>query len=111
MDIGALQARYHNPEIQDMYINEANKTSETLSYRNEWAMKFDVFNSKFQNAVKILDSYGPTMHNKDVIYLLWKKLSNAELAMFVDSIKVDYCCNRQKYTNILQEIAAQILTV
>ena len=28
--------------------------------------------------------------------------------MFVASIKVDYCCNRQKYTDILQEIATQI---
>ena len=30
--------------------------------------------------------------------------------MFVASIKVDYCHNRQKYTNILQEIYIQIPT-
>ena len=32
--IKALQARYHSPEMQDMYINEAKKMLETLSYRN-----------------------------------------------------------------------------
>ena len=34
IDIEALQARYHNPAMQDMYINEARKTLETLSYKN-----------------------------------------------------------------------------
>ena len=63
--------------MQDIYINEAKKALETLSYKNERAMKFEVFNSKFKNAVNILDSYGRTMHNKDVVDLLWKKLNNA----------------------------------
>ena len=56
--------------MQDMYINEAKKTVETLSYKNERDMKFEVFISKFQNAVNILDSYGCTMHTKDVLDLL-----------------------------------------
>ena len=34
IDIEELQARYHNPEMQDMYINKAKKTLETLYYRN-----------------------------------------------------------------------------
>ena len=63
-------------------------------------MKFEVFNIKFQNEVKILDRYGRTMHNKDVVDLLWKKLNNAELTNFVASIKVNYRRNRQKYTDI-----------
>ena len=71
-------------------------------------MKFEVFNSKFQNSVKILDSYGCTMHNKDVVDLLWTKLKNLELEMCVASIKVNYRRNRQKYTKILHEIAAHI---
>ena len=50
------------------------------------------------------------MHKKDVVDLLWMKLNNAELAMFVASIKVDYRRNCQKYTDILQEIATQIPT-
>ena len=50
------------------------------------------------------------MHNKDAVDLLWEKLNNAELAMFVYSIKVDYRRNHQKYTNILQEIYIQIPT-
>ena len=84
-----------------MYINEAKKTLETIYYRNERSMKFEVFNSKFQNAVNILDSYSCTMQNKDVVYLLWKKFNNAELTMFVAPIKIYYFRNNQKYTNIL----------
>ena len=64
-------------------------------------MKFEVFNSKFQSAVNILDTYGRNMYNKYVVDLLWTKLNNAELSMFVASIKVDYCRNHQKYTAIL----------
>ena len=32
--IKALLARYHNQEMQDMYINKAKKKLETLYYRN-----------------------------------------------------------------------------
>ena len=110
IDIKALRAWYHNPEMQYMYINEDKKTLDTLSYRNERAIKFEVFISKFQNAVKILDTYGCNMHNKEVVDLLSKKFNNAVLAMFVASIKVNYCRNHQKYTNILKEIATQITT-
>ena len=88
IDIETLQARYHNPAMQDMYINEAKKKFENIYYRNEKAIKFEVLNSKFQNTVNILDSYGCNMHNKYVVDLLWKKLKNAELAIFVASIKV-----------------------
>ena len=57
-----------------------------------------------------MDGYIRTMQNKDAVDLLWTKLNNAELAMFVASIKVDYRRNCQKYTDILQEIATQIPT-
>ena len=83
---------------------------ETLSYRNERAVIFEVFNSKFHTAVNILDSYSRNMHNKDFVVLFWTKLNNAGLAMFVASIKVDYRRNNQKYTDILQEISTQIPT-
>ena len=63
--------------MQDIYINKARKKMETLFNSNERVMKFNVFNGKFQNAFNILDSYGRTMHNKDVVHLLWKKLYNA----------------------------------
>ena len=63
--------------MQEIYINEAKKTLETHSYRNERSMKFEVFNSKFQNSVNVLDSYGRTMHNKDFVDLLWTKFNNA----------------------------------
>ena len=88
--------------MQDRYINKAKKILETLFYSNERAIKFEVFNNKFQNVVNILYSYDCTMHNKDIVDLFWKKSNNTELAMFVASIKVDYCRNRQKYTDFLQ---------
>ena len=93
-----------------MYINEAKKISETLFYGNEKAIKFKVFNSKFQNLVNILYSYDFTMHNKDIVYLLWTKFNNTELTTFVASIKVDYHCNHQKFTKKLQTIATKIQT-
>ena len=65
--------------MQDMYISEAKKKLETLSYSNERAVRFEVFNSQFHNAANILDRYGRTMHNKDVVDLLWTKLNNSEL--------------------------------
>ena len=67
IDIKALRSRYHNPEMQYIYINEAKKTLDTPSYRNGRAMKSEVFNSKFHHSVHILDSYGRTIHNKDVV--------------------------------------------
>ena len=73
-------------------------------------MKFEVFNSKFENIFNILDRYGCTMHNEDAVDLLWTKFNNSELAMFVASIKVDYRRNCQKYTKLLQEISTQIPT-
>ena len=42
--------------------------------------------------------------------MLWTKLNNAELKIFVASIKVDYCRSLKKYTEILQEMATQIPT-
>ena len=103
IDIKTLQARCHNRAMQDVYINEARKMLETLSYRNERATQIVVCNSKFQNVVNILDSYGRSMHKKYVVELLWNKLNTTELAMFLASVKVNYCRNRQKYTDILQE--------
>jgi len=107
-DMVALKARYQNPAMQDMYINEAKKTIETIAYKNERAMKFEIFSGKLQNAVNVLETYGRGMHNEDIVDMLWTKLQSADLAMFVSSLKVDYRRNRQDYTEILQEIATQI---
>ena len=56
IDIEALRARYHNPDMQDISINEARKMLETLTYRNARAVKFEIFNSKFKNVFNSLDS-------------------------------------------------------
>ena len=110
IDIEALKSRYFNPEMQERYIHKAEKTLEILSNKNERTMKSDVFNRKFQNTINILNRDGHTIHNKEFIDLFWKKLNNTELEMFVDSIKVDYHRNHQKYINILREIATHIPT-
>ena len=60
-----------NINVRHVELNKAKKTLGTLYYNNERAMKFEVFTSKFQNEVNILDSHGLTMHNKDIIDLLW----------------------------------------
>ena len=108
VDIKALKSRYQNAAMQDMYINEAKKTLAIISYKSERAMKFEVFSGKFQNAVNILETYGRGMHNDDIVDLVWTKLQNADLSLFVSSLQVDYRRNRQPYTEILQEIATQI---
>ena len=48
IDIEALQDRYDNLAMQDIYIKDSKKTLETLSYRNERDMKFEVFIASFK---------------------------------------------------------------
>ena len=40
VDMESLKARYQNPDMQDMYINETKQTLENISYKSERAMKF-----------------------------------------------------------------------
>ena len=47
IDIKALRARYENPAMQDMHINEAKKTLANIPYRNERAMTFEKFVATF----------------------------------------------------------------
>ena len=55
LDIQALKGRYINATMHDQYINEAKRTLEILTYRNERALKFEKFVAKFVKAVDELD--------------------------------------------------------
>ena len=90
VDIKALTARYENPAMQDMHINEAKKTLADIPYRNEQAMTFEKFVATFQKAIDDLEMYGRGMHNGDIVDFLWTKMGNPELAPYVVSMKVLY---------------------
>ena len=51
VDTKTLRARYENPAMQDMYINEAKKTLTNIVYRNERSMTFEKFVATFQKAI------------------------------------------------------------
>ena len=70
VDIKALRARYENPEMQDMHINEPKKTLANIAYRNERAMTFEKFVATFQKEIDDLEMYGRGMHNCDIVDLL-----------------------------------------
>ena len=55
LDIQALRGKYENVVMHELYINEAKRTLETLTYRNERALKFEKFVAKFVKAVDELD--------------------------------------------------------
>ena len=52
--------------------------------------------------------YGRDMHNGDIVYLIWTKMGNPELAPSVVSMKVHYQVFRRGFIEILQDIATQI---
>ena len=108
VDTTALRARYENTAMQDMHINERKKTLGNIAYRNKRAMKFDKFVATLQKAIEDLDMYGRGMHNGDIVDLLWTKMGNPKLALFVVSMKVHYQVFRRGHKEILQDIATQI---
>ena len=67
LDIQAQRGRYENAAIQEQYINEAKRTLETLTCRNEQALKFEKFVAKFVKAVDELIKRNRGLHNADVI--------------------------------------------
>ena len=73
LDIQALRGRYENAAMHEQYINEAKRTLETLTYRNERALKFEKFVAKFVKAVDELDKRNRGLHNADVVDMIWKR--------------------------------------
>ena len=56
--------------MQEQYVNEAKRTIETLIYRNERALKFEKFVSKFTKSVDELEKRGRGMHNADIVEVI-----------------------------------------
>ena len=65
--------------MHEQYINEAKITLETLTYRNEGALKSENFVAKFVKAVDELDKRNRGLYNADVVDMICKKVTNSEL--------------------------------
>ena len=108
LDIQSLRVRYENSAMQEQHINESKRTLETLTYRNERALKFEKFVSKFVKAVDELDKINLGLHNTDVVDMIWKKITNPELNQYVVALKVQFQSEPRNYQEFPQDIASQI---
>ena len=97
--------------MHEQYINEAKRTLDTLTYRNERALKFENFVAKFVKAVDELDKKNRGLHNADVVDMIWKKVTNPDLNQYVVAMKVQFQREPRNYQEVLQDIASQIPTV
>ena len=81
---------------------------DTLVYKNERALTFELFSSKIQGAVDALVDCNREPHDGDIVDKLWKKIQNPELSSFVEALKVQYSQQPRTFDKILQDIATQI---
>ena len=108
VDMMALRDRYENQATEQERINEANRVLETLVYKNERALTFELFSSKIQGAVDALTQCHRKPHNGDIVDKIWQKIQNSELTSFVEALKVQYSQQPRPFDKILQAIATQI---
>ena len=76
-EIKALRSRYENVAMQEQYVSESNRTIETIQYRNERAITSETFVRNLVKAVNELGKRGRSMHNADIIEIIWQRVSNA----------------------------------
>ena len=62
--------------MHEQYINKAKRTLDTLTYRNERALKLEKFVAKFVKAVDELDKRNRGLNNADVVDMIWEKVTN-----------------------------------
>ena len=94
--------------MQEQYINESKRTLETLTIRNEQALKFEKFVAKFVQAVDELDKRNRGLHNADVVDMIWQKVTNPELNQYVVALKFQFQREPRNYQEVLQDISSQI---
>ena len=111
LDMQSLRGRYENKAMHEQYINKSKRTLETLTYRNERALKIKNFVAKFVKAVDELDKRNRGLHNADVVDMMWKKVTNPELNQYVVALKVQFQRETRNYQEVLQEISSQIPTL
>ena len=108
IDMVSLRKRYENQATEQERINEANRILETLVYKNERVLTFELFSGKIQEAVDALTQCHREPHNGDIVDKIWKKIQNPELISFVEALKVQYNQQPRPFDKILQDIATQI---
>ena len=107
-DIKALFNRYDNQATQQERINTANRTLDTMVYKNERAMSFELFSSKIQEAVDDLEDCGRAPHDGDIVDKIWRKILNSELSAYIEAFKVQHNQNPMSFRDILLDVATQI---
>ena len=60
-------------------------------------MMFEKFVSKLVKAVDELEKRGRVMHNADIVEIIWKRVSNAELSQYLTALKVQFQNQPQNY--------------
>ena len=108
LDITALRQRYDNDATKQAIINMAKSSLSHLRYKNERSFSFERFSSKLQKAYDELEANGRKVDNGDIVDDLWARIQNAELQVYVSSLKADYQRNPRDYQLILQDIAAEV---
>ena len=90
MDVKELCKIYKNAAVQEQYINESNRTLECMTYRNDRAMEFDKFVAKFVEAFDNLEKHERSMHNDDVVDIIFKNMTNPDQCKYVTALKVQF---------------------
>ena len=65
-----MRSTYENVAMQEQYVIEANRTIETIQYRNERAMTFEIFVRKLVKDVDELEKRGRGMHNSEIVEII-----------------------------------------
>ena len=71
-------------------------------------MMFEKFVSKLVKAVDELEKRGRVMHNADIVEIIWKRVSNAELSQYLTALKVQFQNQPHNYREVLKNIASQV---
>ena len=51
------------------------------------------------------------MHNADIVEIIWKRVSNAELSQYLNALKVQFQHQPRNYREVLQDIANQVPSI
>ena len=104
----ALNDRYENAAAVQARVNTANKTWESLVYKNERAMSFEAFSKKLTTALQDFERAHRPKHEADIIDWLWQHIQNLELAQLMSALKVAQSFQNRTSQQILHEIAKEI---
>ena len=75
-DIKVLRSRHENVAMKEQCVSEANRTIETIQYRNERSMTLEKFVNKIVKAIDELEKRGRGMHNAEIVEIIWQRVSN-----------------------------------